>query len=408
MKKNKAILLFGLLFCLIGLAAWIYQMSNGLVVTNLSNSFSWGLYIAAFEFFVGAAAGGMLIFSLAYVLRLEYLKPMSRIAALVSLGCTIAAGASILPDIGRVNRIFQVLRTPNLSSPLVWDIAILCVFVIVSFLVVFFQLRRKNTDTDKDKASEKWSRRLAFVGLPLSIVLSVVTALLFSTQNSYEWWNSAVFPLDAVAVGGALGTAVVMLFSMLFFGRGSFPEHKAAYGFTAKIAAFCLLAHYILTAAELIPLLVNQTAENQALLGLLFGTYGWLYLPELILPAIAMVCFSKKLTNRSGPLLTSSLLVIVGAFIHKLMALLPAFNTIPLTLEVEGVGLWSMPVAVGTFTEGSDVFVTFWNYAPAPVEWAVCLLPLGITLAVVAGAMVLCPLISGTAEIPQTDTAHSV
>ena len=36
-----------------GAAAWIYQTMFGLGVTGMNNGTSWGLYIAAFMFFVG-------------------------------------------------------------------------------------------------------------------------------------------------------------------------------------------------------------------------------------------------------------------------------------------------------------------------------------------------------------------
>jgi len=45
------------LLTLLGLAAWIYQLSTGLIVTGMRNIVSWGLYITSFMFFVGLSAG---------------------------------------------------------------------------------------------------------------------------------------------------------------------------------------------------------------------------------------------------------------------------------------------------------------------------------------------------------------
>ena len=39
-----------------GVAAWVYQLMNGLGVTGMSNGTSWGLYITCFMFFVGLSA----------------------------------------------------------------------------------------------------------------------------------------------------------------------------------------------------------------------------------------------------------------------------------------------------------------------------------------------------------------
>ena len=52
-----------------GVAAWIYQLANGLGVTGMSNGTSWGLYITMFMFFVGLSAGGLIVASSASASR---------------------------------------------------------------------------------------------------------------------------------------------------------------------------------------------------------------------------------------------------------------------------------------------------------------------------------------------------
>ena len=49
---------------LLGILAWGYQVKEGLVVTNMRNSYSWGLYVSGLAFFVGNAAGGLVLSSL--------------------------------------------------------------------------------------------------------------------------------------------------------------------------------------------------------------------------------------------------------------------------------------------------------------------------------------------------------
>jgi len=47
------------------------------------------------------------------------------------------------------------------------------------------------------------------------------------------------------------------------------------------------------------------------------------------------------------------------------------------------------PVALGQFQEGMPVFVNSWAYTPTLVEYAVALLPFGLVLLVVTGALKL-------------------
>lgn len=76
-----------------------------------------------------------------------------------------------------------------------------------------------------------------------------------------------------------------------------------------------------------------------------------------------------------------------------MMLLLPAFNSIPLTLSVPGAReeLWSFPISSGIFEEGQDLFLTFWNYMPTPVELCVNLLPFGVVIVFLAADYVLFP-----------------
>ncbi|MEQ1826747.1 MAG: hypothetical protein ABL921_12410, partial [Pirellula sp.] len=46
---------------LVGAHSWAVQVRDGMVVTNMSDHVSWGLYIANFTFCVGLAAGGVMM-----------------------------------------------------------------------------------------------------------------------------------------------------------------------------------------------------------------------------------------------------------------------------------------------------------------------------------------------------------
>src|SRR4051794_35987448 len=52
---------------LVGVNAWAYQVSAGMISTNMSAHVSGGLYIANFTFAVGLAAGGVMMVIPAYL-----------------------------------------------------------------------------------------------------------------------------------------------------------------------------------------------------------------------------------------------------------------------------------------------------------------------------------------------------
>lgn len=382
MKKNRIALLIGALLCAVGLAGWIYQLMNGLVVTNMRNPFSWGLYIASFELFIGLATGGMLLFSIAHLFHVDSLKPFARLGAWTSLGCAVASGFIILADLGQPARVLQMLLTPNVKSPLFWDVVILGLFFLLCIAAIVAETRK----------SAKLIRILAIVALPYAVVLNAGTSLMFALQRSRAWWHSAILPADSVAVGVALGLSLMMLVCMLSGGRSGFTAARPGFGVLAKTAATALVVHLCFTALELIPLAWGGTAEDRALLDLLFGRYGGLYAAELLLPLVALVVFYSAKGRSSAPVLGAmDVLVMAGGLIHRMMLLYPAFNSIPLTIPVAGLeeDLWSYPISSGVLEAGKDLFVTSTAYVPSLTEWAVNLLPMGLVVLIVALAVAL-------------------
>jgi len=404
-KKSNALLGLAGAIILISLVAWGYQVNSGLIVTNMRNPFSWGLYIATFAFFVGVAAGGLIVSSSVYLFNIEQLKPFTRIASLSAFASILGAGAMIFPDMGRVERVWKIFLHPNFKSPLVWDVIVITAYLMITFLSVYVQLlpdwkkegrgffngwTKSRSQENIDSFSKKWSKRVALVGLPVAILIHTVTALIFATQASRGWWNTAVLPPDFVSVAVASGTALVLVISLLAVGKEQFEEYQGAFQTMAIIVAGSLVIHFFFVSVDLIVHGWWGKPEATEALSLIFGRYGFLYAAEILIPAFTMIFFfSEKGRSSSKALITGSVLLFIGVFAHRLMLMFPAFNVIPLTLSLPGAGIesWAYPVALGQFREGMPVFVDSWDYTPTPVEYAVALLPFGLVLFVVTGAM---------------------
>lgn len=395
MKRRLTTAAVGFGLCAVGFLAWIYQIWKGLAVTDLSNSFSWGLYMGSFEFFIGLSSGGMLLFSIAYLWNVESLKPFVKLGALGSLASVVAAGVAILTDLGKPFRVLQMLITPNVKSPLFWDVLVLGLYAVICLTAVLLQFLpeanrfrfRRSFRLD----CEVYSKRLSYVALPFVAILNAVTTLMFAVQTSREWWHSALLPADSVAVATALGLSFTMLLGLVTSGREGYSSWRTAFALQAKISGVSLLAHFFFTILELVTIAWSGKAEGQHLLYLLFDTYGVLYFVELALPFVAMTIYFLPMLEKRRFLAGANLLVILGSFVHRMMLLLPAFNSIPLTIPVAGLEgtLWSYPIASGIIQPGQDIFVSYWSYFPSLIEWCVALLPVGFVILVLAGVMCL-------------------
>nr|WP_277998858.1 NrfD/PsrC family molybdoenzyme membrane anchor subunit [Moorella sulfitireducens] len=380
---------------------WGYQLKSGLIVTGMRNPFSWGLYIATFAFFVGIAAGGLIVSSSVYLFNLEQLKPFTRIASLSAFASIMAAAVIILPDLGRVDRIYNLLLHPNFRSPLIWDVIVVSAYTVLTFLSVYLQLlpdwkkegrgflngwTRKLTQEEVESIAARWSRRVAVVGLPVAILIHTITALIFATQASRGWWYTAVLPPDFIAVAVASGTALVLVIALLITGKEEFGRYAGAFDTLARITAGALAVHFFFVAMDLLIHWWWGGPEALAVLSLVFNRYAPLYLVEIVLPAFVMIYFFTGKARRSpGNLLWGCFLLFTGVFAHRLMLMFPAFNQYPLSLSLPGMEVesWHYPVAIGGFKAGAPVFAGSWPYVPTLLEVAVDLLPFGLALLII-------------------------
>src|SRR5660397_56545 len=89
-----------IMFVGVGLWGWIIQINKGLGVTGMRDYVSWGMYIANFVFFVAVSLIGFLLSSAMHLLKIDWVKPISRVAEQVAIAGVALAGVIIIMDMG--------------------------------------------------------------------------------------------------------------------------------------------------------------------------------------------------------------------------------------------------------------------------------------------------------------------
>lgn len=113
-------------------ASFGYRSWHGLGATGLSNTVTWGAYIVTFMFLVGVSAGGQIVVAGSELIGSERLASPSRLAVLVSGTAVLAAAVSILTELGRPGQFWRMLAQPNWTSPLVWDMAVITIYLTIA------------------------------------------------------------------------------------------------------------------------------------------------------------------------------------------------------------------------------------------------------------------------------------
>lgn len=125
------------------IACWVYQVRTGMGVSGLNIPVAWGTYIANYVFWVAIGMSGTMLSAMLYLVRSEFRKSISRATEVMTLGALTAASVCPLFHLGRLWVFFFVVPYPsqrqiwpNYTSPLVWDVLAVTIYLTVS--VIFF------------------------------------------------------------------------------------------------------------------------------------------------------------------------------------------------------------------------------------------------------------------------------
>src|ERR1019366_7851007 len=114
--------ILGLACIAVGTVGWYNRLFRGHHDANYNNIVVWGLWVAAYIFFIGLSAGAFLVSSLVYVFNVERFERIGRLAVFSALVTLVLALLSIWVDLGHMDRAWHVLIYPNFKSPMAWMI----------------------------------------------------------------------------------------------------------------------------------------------------------------------------------------------------------------------------------------------------------------------------------------------
>jgi len=377
-RELAAWLLLLLVVIAIGLAAWVYQFANGLVVTGLTNVVMWGQYILFFMFFVGLSAGGLIVASAGRLFGATIFKPIVRVAVLEATVAIVLAATFILPDLGRPDRILNILLHANPTSPMIWDIAIVLVYMAMSLGYVWLYTRadlarsgsRLALGTSASDASaardQRLLGRLAWLALPAAILLHSITAWIFGLQISRGFWYSAIMAPMFISSALVSGLGLVILLSLICrrvgvvrFGNDLVAFLGGLLGVFIVVEAFFVFAE-MLTAAY-----PGAPEEADAIHRLLTGPYAPIFWFEALVGLAVPFGILVVRRLRADPrwVAAAAGIAILGIWVHRLNLLLNGLSYLP-------VGM-APGVSIGDAAGSTTSFAVSYWYAPTLVEWLI-------------------------------------
>ncbi len=404
----RAWLAFLLVVLVAGLAAWIYQLSEGLAITNMRNSMMWGLYITLFMFFVGLSAGGLIVASSGRLFGAVRYKPVVRLAVLEATVAVMLAALLLLPDIGRPDRVWHLFRYPHVTSPLIWDIGIVTIYFLISTSYVWLYTRADlaragsrlafgtgTSDADL-RRDERLKTVLAWIGLPAAILLHSITAWIFGLQIARGFWYSAIMAPLFISSALVSGMGLMILLALLLrrTGRLSFGNDLVS-SMASLLGVFIAVEAFLVFSEMLTAAYPGASFEAEPIERLLSGRYAGFFWFEVVaglaLPLVLLAVRRLRLDSRW--VAAAAVLAVVGIFVHRVNIVLNglSYATVP----------YPPGVSVGTpQPAGETSFALSLFYYPSWVEWLVVAGILSLGALLFTAAALSLPLREGALERP--------
>ncbi|MBT5875372.1 MAG: polysulfide reductase NrfD, partial [Candidatus Latescibacteria bacterium] len=310
-------------------------MWYGLEVTGLNAPVFWGLYLANFVFFIGISHAGTLISAILRVSNAEWRRPVTRCAEVITVFALIFGAGSIITDLGRPDRLFNVIFYGRLQSPILWDVICISAYLTSSIIYLYLPLipdlailrdrkigyywfyRILAIGYQETERQKKWLERgisiMAVLIIPIAISVHTVVSYIFATTPKPGWHSTILGPYFVV---GAIFSGIAALFIVMAIIRRVFHLEK-----TLKEIHFNNLALVLLVMTGLMiyftfniylveitgnePLIMASVMEKVS--GIYFYPFWGMIVGGLIVPGI-ILAFPKGRTI-TGCVVASSLIV---------------------------------------------------------------------------------------------------
>lgn len=297
---------------LIGVFSFAYQWASGLTVTGLSNTVSWGMYIVSFMFLVGASAGGLIVVAGAELVGTHRFERLSRLAIVVSAAAIATAAGTILPDLGRPEMAWKMLVQPHWTSPLVWDLVVILIYLVIALVDLYLITR--------PRVSGSAMKRMALIALPVAVLVHSVTAFIFGLIVARPFWNTALLAPMFISSALVSGTALVIVIAHVVERTAGFktadilPDLGKLMVWFIAVDAFLLFAEVLTVYASGVEDHVDQLRV------VLFGRLAPLFWFEIVLGVIVPFVILARPRLRAQPtwLVVACVLALIGVFLKRI------------------------------------------------------------------------------------------
>lgn len=348
---------------------WAYgnitQISQGMIVTNLNDQVSWGLYMSNFVFLVGVAAAAVTIIFPAYVYNYKPLKDVVIIGEMLAISAVIMCILFVLSHMGRPDRLWHIMPVIGIMnwphSMLTWDVAVLNVYLALNVICGFYYMYMKYTGQEMNK---KFYMTFVYISIVWAFSIHTVTGFLLNTMPTRPMWFHSMVPIKFIVTAFSAGPAFIILAFFVIRKNTKLEIKDEAINMLSTIITFCLSISLFLTLCEIVTELYPSTEHSFSLKYLLFGKHGLsalvgFFWTSLAMNIIAFILLINPRTRKNHKILPYTCAILfVGIWIEKGMAfVLPGMIPSPIGEFAEYTPSWiEIGNSLGAWAIGLTIF----------------------------------------------------
>jgi molybdopterin-containing oxidoreductase family membrane subunit len=381
----------GILIAVIAFAMYTYimQIILGLGATGLAQPVCWGFYIVNFVFFIGISHAGTLISAILRLSKAEWRRPITRMAEVITAIVLAIGGLHPILDQGQPGRMWNLVTSGRLQSPLLWDVTSITAYFAASTVYLYLPLIPDIAILRDRGTKPKWlyeflswgwqgtarQQRILDRAINILMVMVIPVAVSVHTVISYIFamtvqpgWHSTIFGPYFVA-GAIFSGIAALLLVMIIFRRVYHLERylkEIHFKYLSTLLLIMSLIWFYFTFSEYLTTFYGHEPDEMRVFYYKFfgdfSPYFWLMVAcNFIIPVILL---SNSKTKNIKGIFVASVSVIVGMWLERLNIVVPSLANprleYPVGIYVPTLTEWSLFAGgVAFFVLGFLLFAKF-------------------------------------------------
>jgi molybdopterin-containing oxidoreductase family membrane subunit len=294
------------------------RLTHGHDLAGYGSYVPWGLWIGVYFVGVGISGGAFILGTLGYLFGVKGFEKSSdlRTAIVLSLAGLFPAFLGVWLDLGRMDRMLNILLHPSFTSMMAFNAWMYNIFILIAALCWLLSFREKSG----------WLKPLLVLGMFLSIAFPSQSGVFFEAVRTNEFWRSPLLSMLFFVSAITLGAASLLFVRSAGARKTGHPEESASLDSALRIlrttTAIGLIVYAVFEFAEFSITFWNPGVHSPNVDFLLFGPYAHVFwgLHVAIGVIIPLLLFAS---NNREVWVAGSLLAIIGFGAARLCILVP-------------------------------------------------------------------------------------